>query len=185
MTTIRVMIHWPSGARIPVRIPLSAKTHDLNELLKFALVPKKEMQFFSQTQILNDKDMLTEQGITENSNIYVEFQEHEEIDRNAAIERGIEELYRESLRLCDIRMNNINFRTEYVLDNEPKYYDGYEETVIPKEPPKAVSTDPLPVAWEEDSDSENEQEPSLLLRFTSVEEARHFFSKGEWLGWTW
>lgn len=197
---VRVRVQWPRGSILPVLISLDETASDLAYLIRFALLPFTEILLFHGLAMLMPDKTLSAQGITNDALIQVLFRQKIPpqpliaVDKNNPknnLERKIEDVYRESLRLSDLRLSTLKLSSRIPLEDETEdiqFAPSFEETFI-KETTTEIPTDPLPIIWEDYSSDDEDDEPdiqqSFFSRFNSIEEAGHYFAKEKWFGWIW
>lgn len=198
---MRVIIQWPRGSSLPVRISPNATIEDLAHLLKFALRPFEEMVLLHHNIILHPYATLESQGITEDEKIAVVIQARsylskddyeDDITSKMRLQIMIQDVFQEFLRLNDLRVNAVDTYliqqgAAALLDYDDESDDSDIEPTNLEPTPSKISDDPLPKFWVSDlsTDIEDPAPVSILSRFHSIEEAGAFFSKGKWSEWMW
>jgi hypothetical protein len=191
-TQIRVIVQWPNGSRLPVRIEEGQTVRDLEKMLRFAVQSESEVRLFAGTRRLDRDTELNEQEITFDSVLIAKMEPKgvklREADKRRILTKEIEDLYRESLRLSDIRLHRLtpSAEREIELEESSSYDNLFDETFLEPSGP-TIPIDALPMPWEDDSDysDDPDSDTNPFSRFSSVKEARHYFSEEKPFGWTW
>lgn len=178
----RLKIHWPNGAILPVAIEPECYVKELLRLLHFATPPDQRLVLLYENDVLDYKSRLYDYGLYDNADIKVIFVPETEYHKKEI--KQIEKLYLESLRLCDIRMSKLKAIDEILLSTIPQLYDDITER-LPFNEEKKIGTEPLPVFWENENESEGSEPESFLSNFSSVSEACDYFSNQDWPEWMW
>ncbi|OHT02574.1 hypothetical protein TRFO_30238 [Tritrichomonas foetus] len=137
----------------------------------------------------------------DNSQLFVNNDSNLNTNLADQVRKSVQGLYVESLRLRDLRMNSALSYSLPSREQVEEYNDAIapinifaefiDETQIP-EKSFSVSTKPLPILWcsyhsddDEFNDEDKETQDSFFDQFSSVEDARHYFSKEMPTDWIW
>lgn len=187
---LKVLIQWPNGSILPVLTNKNSKGSELIKLLRFAYSSKEEILLFHNGIHINLDNTLGNQFIKENSVIEAFFtpksQNSEQLDPN------IQSIFLEAAKLSDRRYNVLETRpyciqsTEENTESEEDYYTDYYDydtkEDLEKEKVGSIPSDPLPIFWEENEDSEqfSLSRSQVQSNFSSIEDVGQFLENRDW-----
>ena len=198
--TLRVIIKWPEGSTLPIRISPCSTGAELNRLVQLSLGSAHKLYLIHKGVRVDPEKSLESQGVQMDAEITIVKQTKEEIiddlQRKVLIQSQIKALFMESLRIHDMQMNmhdtQLVLQQQSIFENPDDYYSSDDELdeqahiVINAENSTIPANQPLPKFWESHTEEEEVEEiDSFLNQFSTVEEASAFFSKEKWYGWSW
>jgi len=172
---IRVIIQWPSGTVLPVFIKCLDTVGDLIRMLDMCTPKKDEIQLFFRGFLLSPELTIAANAIRKNDVIKVGFvckPIKQKPRKNSSGRSGrsyIKELYRESLRIDDLKFKvlegnslcSLAFQEMYKSIKDYPDYSEDEEITIIAEQPKAISNSPLPNPYNIEFTEELNEEPTF------------------------
>jgi hypothetical protein len=169
----RIIIEWPNGTRLPVRLASDATGADLISLIQFATTAHSPVFLVNDSHFIHPRRELRSQRIREDSVIRVVHYrpplENHFFSDGGLRRRGIwpERVFTEVIRISDMQFNQLETHRRtgqsYWLA-EAEATEGWEATemhatVVPPSPAR-VSEDPLPMC-RTSSDEEEAEEVGL------------------------
>jgi hypothetical protein len=201
--SLRMIIEWPNGSRLPVRLASHATGADLIALLQFACPANSPFLLLKDGHYLHPQRQLCRQKIHDDSVIRVvnfATPRHslifsDETKSDDLQSESLDGIFSEILRLTDLQFNLLEAHKKGELicrsfladprDDEPE--PEVHKTRVPA-PPAAVSVDPLPLLRGSsesetdygDSDEDGEDDGAMTAKSGRVLKPHRFEREWNW-----
>lgn len=142
---MQLIVVWPQGSKLPVRVSRSAPVSELAHLLRFACRGDKKLVFFHKGILLDQSQTFDELGIKPSSLIDVRIVEKDAADLVHSMQDPVEN---EMLRLTDLRNKKRDSEMGVMPGKEESTSDDtFEPPTVVSAKPVAIREDPLPEIW--------------------------------------
>jgi hypothetical protein len=151
-TSLRLIIEWPNGTHLPVRLPSAATGADLFDLLRFCVPDDGLFALVANGICIDPRRELRRQHIPPNSIVQLFRVTNDSSRDEDDLEPPSECINSEILRLSDVQMAAIEgnprcgqLMRQIIADSEPEEPIVKGEVTVCPPAPVTVSEDPLPV----------------------------------------
>ena len=181
-------IRWPDGSFLPIIPPPDATGEDLYKMLRFACGPNQELRLIFNELTIEKEATLKSYGIKNGDTIQaIVYTVPKDSQRMI---KSIEGIAREAAKISDIHLDQIEQQNRKPTADPPKHKIIRVKplpTIIPQKP-AAITGKPLPTFWKPTKppdDNDKKDQPSILPKYNTIEEAGAFFASIGWNQWMW
>ena len=142
---MRLVIVWPQGSKLPVRISRTDPVSELAHLLRFVCHRNKKLVFFHNGTALDPRRTFQELGINHDQHITVQIVEKDGDEVNDQFEDPVRT---EMLRLTDLRYQKRDSEMGVIPRREDSTSDEtFDSPMVISAKPITIREDPLPAMW--------------------------------------
>ena len=142
---MRIIVVWPQGSQLPVRISGSAPVSDLTHLLRFVCQRGNKLAFVHNGVLLDEERTFGEQGIKKEANIHVIIVNSTGLE---SMRSSLDGVKNEMLRLSDLRNRRKEPEKGVLQGKEESTSDEtFEPPMVIAPKPVGIREDPLPSMW--------------------------------------
>jgi len=163
---LRLVVQWPNGTKLPVRLPAAATGADLMNLLQFSCRQDQLFILVLDGNCINPRRELSRQRVHQDCTIDVVMipdglsyfvSSDDEVDEQEITSESFDSIYREIMRLTDVQFNLLECHrkggliySQFLDESETEETSDEPHVTVCASPLTEIPKDPLPLCIDTD-----------------------------------